>query len=354
MSVFNFNSGKNMSAFPQIQSDLTATNLNLHCDPRTVGPKGSVLDVKSKAGKIAVEDDICDLTVANLTVKGTLTANISGLPTATTYGQYLFYNSNSSNWEVGGEKIHIGNGAGENGQAVDTVALGPDAANTSQGQGAVAIGHDAANTAQGDKAIAIGDGAANNGGQGTEAIAIGKEAAVTAQGDKAIAIGSEAGKNQGANAIAIGANAGFNNQSQNTIAIGVRPALTIQAENAIAIGTAASTSQAENAIAIGANAGNTAQGANAIAIGESAGRTTSEANSLILNSSGGIVNSNGANAWHVATQGSTAGNDASILDAFATATPGTTVRTPTGVDAGFTQYLVYNPTTGEIKMCPLA
>ena len=310
-----------MSAFPQIQSDLTATNLNLHCDPRTVGPKNSVLDVKSKAGKIAVEDDICDLTVANLTVKGTLTANISGLPTATTYGQYLFYNSNSSNWEVGGEKIHIGNGAGENGQAVDTVALGPDAANTSQGQGAVAIGHDAANTAQGDKAIAIG---------------------------------SEAGKNQGANAIAIGANAGFNNQSQNTIAIGVSAALTIQAENAIAIGTNASTSQAENAIAIGANAGNTAQGANAIAIGESAGRTTSEANSLILNSSGGAVDSNGANAWHVATQGSTAGNDASILDAFATATPGTTVRTPTGVDAGFTHYLVYNPTTGEIKMCPLA
>ena len=57
-----------MSAFPQIQSDLTATNLNLHCDPRTVGPKGSALDVKSKAGKIAVEDDICNLTVANLTV----------------------------------------------------------------------------------------------------------------------------------------------------------------------------------------------------------------------------------------------------------------------------------------------
>ena len=73
MSVFNFNSGKNMSAFPQIQSDLTATNLNLHCDPRTVGPTGTFLDMKSKAGKIAVEDDICDLNVANLTVNGKLT-----------------------------------------------------------------------------------------------------------------------------------------------------------------------------------------------------------------------------------------------------------------------------------------
>ena len=71
MSVFNFNSGKNLSAFPQIQSDLTATNLNLHCDPRTVGPTGTFLDMKSKAGKIAVEDDICDLTVnGKLTVKG--------------------------------------------------------------------------------------------------------------------------------------------------------------------------------------------------------------------------------------------------------------------------------------------
>ena len=76
MSVFNFNSGKNMSAYPQIQNDLTATNLNLHCDPRTVGPTGTFLDMKSKAGKIAVEDDICDLNVANLTVNGKLKANI--------------------------------------------------------------------------------------------------------------------------------------------------------------------------------------------------------------------------------------------------------------------------------------
>ena len=74
MSVFNFNSGKNLSAFPQIQSDLTATNLNLHCDPRTVGPTGTFLDMKSKAGKIAVEDDICDLDVSNLTVNGVLVA----------------------------------------------------------------------------------------------------------------------------------------------------------------------------------------------------------------------------------------------------------------------------------------
>ena len=82
MSVFNFNSGKNMSAYPQIQSDLTATNLNLHCDPRTVGtyfldPQGKrVLDVESKAGKIAVEDDICNLTVnGNLTVVGEIILN---------------------------------------------------------------------------------------------------------------------------------------------------------------------------------------------------------------------------------------------------------------------------------------
>ena len=66
-----------MSAYPQIQSDLTATNLNIHCDPRTVGtyfldPQGNrILDMKSKAGKIAVEDDICNLTVnGKLTVKG--------------------------------------------------------------------------------------------------------------------------------------------------------------------------------------------------------------------------------------------------------------------------------------------
>ena len=79
MSVFNFNSGKHKSAFPQIQSDLTATNLNLHCDPRTVGPKGSTLNVKSKAGKIAVEDNICNLTVANLTVTESTTGAGAGV-----------------------------------------------------------------------------------------------------------------------------------------------------------------------------------------------------------------------------------------------------------------------------------
>jgi len=71
-----------MSAYPQIQSDLSATNLNIHCDPRTVGtyfldPQGKrVLDVESKAGKIAVEDDICNLTVnGKLTVVGEIILN---------------------------------------------------------------------------------------------------------------------------------------------------------------------------------------------------------------------------------------------------------------------------------------
>ena len=85
MSVFNFNSGKNMSAYPQIQNDLTATNLNLHCDPRTVGtfvldPQGKrVLDVSSTAGKIAAEDNICDLPVANLTGTPSTSDGVDGV-----------------------------------------------------------------------------------------------------------------------------------------------------------------------------------------------------------------------------------------------------------------------------------
>jgi hypothetical protein len=45
----------------------------VNCDPRLKGPEGSVINVKSRAGKIGVEDDICNLTLNNLTVNGKLT-----------------------------------------------------------------------------------------------------------------------------------------------------------------------------------------------------------------------------------------------------------------------------------------
>lgn len=75
MSLFNLVQGQRVYT-QQIQHDLSTSNIMVNCDPRLKGPEGSSLDVKSKAGKIGVEDEICDLNVANLTVNGKLRANI--------------------------------------------------------------------------------------------------------------------------------------------------------------------------------------------------------------------------------------------------------------------------------------
>ena len=454
MSVFNFNSGKNMSAYPQIQSDLTATNFNLHCDPRTVGtyfldPQGNrVLDVESKAGKIAVEDNICNLTVANLTVTestsgagggvtqivagtnialvttpvpgsgtGVVTINAGGtqggLPPGTQFGEYLYYDpAQAPNvWQVDGAEIHIGRFAGQTSQGAGAIAIGNVAGNTDQGTGAIAIGDGASNNTQGRDAVAIGNGAASAPGQGEEAIAIGRNAANTTQGDKAIAIGSEAGQRQRIGAVAIGDDAGRNNQGEfsiaigsgaaasgtqgdEAVAIGLRAGNTDQGTKSVAIGptagqtsqgvdsiaignTAGNTDQGQDAVAIGLNAGQTSQGQGAIAIGNSAGqnnqglnsiaigasaganlvpngiaigfRTTSSGNnSITLNSSGTPLSATAQNEFIVTTRALGPGVNSGLTEAANA--PGAIGNKPTGP---FTHYLVFNPTNGAIRACPI-
>ena len=75
MSLLNLVQGQRVYT-QQIQHDLSTSNVMINCDPRLKGPKGSVLDVKSKAGKVGVEDDICDLTVSNLTANRVITEDI--------------------------------------------------------------------------------------------------------------------------------------------------------------------------------------------------------------------------------------------------------------------------------------
>tara|TARA_Y100001980_G_C14486706_1_gene264344 strand:- start:41 stop:940 length:900 start_codon:yes stop_codon:yes gene_type:complete len=75
MSLLNLVQGQRVYT-QQIQHDLSTSNVMINCDPRLKGPKGSVLDVKSKAGKVGVEDDICDLTVANLSANRIITEDI--------------------------------------------------------------------------------------------------------------------------------------------------------------------------------------------------------------------------------------------------------------------------------------
>ena len=63
----------------QVKRDRDLSNVTIQCDPRAVYPdnESSVNNRfrKREAGKIAVEDDICNLNVANLTVNGQLKLN---------------------------------------------------------------------------------------------------------------------------------------------------------------------------------------------------------------------------------------------------------------------------------------
>ena len=166
MSLLNLVQGQRVFT-QQIQHDLSASSVMINCDPRLKGPTGSSLDVKSRAGKIGVEDDICDLTVNNLTVTGTLTAKFDGsnLDGGTNYSDYLFYDNASKCFAVGGDQVHLGTNALAAqttanllpSQAADTIAIGNGAIANATGvfsgnktvNGAIAIGSGAMNEISG-------------------------------------------------------------------------------------------------------------------------------------------------------------------------------------------------------------
>jgi hypothetical protein len=81
----------------------------------------------------------------------------SALPTASIYGEYSYWDTQSSSWAIGSDNIHIGANAGETGQQQYAIALGFQAGQTAQGASAVAIGASAGQTSQGANAIAIGN-----------------------------------------------------------------------------------------------------------------------------------------------------------------------------------------------------
>lgn len=219
-----------------------------------------------------------------------------------------------------------------NGQAVNTIAIGERAGNTGQEANAVAIGYYAGSTFQGISALAIGDLAGanvqynyamaigSNAGSNTQGVsalaigpsagannqrnfatAIGSNAGANTQGSGAVAIGNIAGQNtQGGAAVAIGNAAGQVTQGSSAVAIGFQAGQTTQSGNSVAIGRQAGvTSQGANAVAIGRQAGNTSQGLNAVAIGKLAGTTNQAANSIIINATGANLNQTVSNTFTV-------------------------------------------------------
>jgi hypothetical protein len=128
-------------------------------------------------------------------------------------------------------------------------------------------------------------------GQGNLSIAIGQNAGRQNQSSTAISIGSSAGVNtQGANGIAVGSSAGGSVQGSDAISIGNLAGQTSQGNAAISIGNAAgNASQGIGCIAIGQNAGNILQRADSIAIGRFAGFTGQATGSIAIGFQAGMT-----------------------------------------------------------------
>ena len=130
------------------------------------------------------------------------------------------------------------------------------------------------------------------------------EATTLRTAETTIALGVNAGQNnQGASSVAIGANAGYIAQGGSSVAIGFDAGNGLQGNTAVAIGTHAGyAGQGGDAVALGFGAGEFSQGLQAVAIGAYAGQTFQPANTIILNASGSAVDGVAAqtNSFYVA------------------------------------------------------
>ena len=153
-----------------------------------------------------------------------------------------------------GVNIDIGYQAG-NSSSVNCVNVGQTCGSSASSTGSVNIG------------IACGD--------------------IVGQGDSCVAIGNNAGHDNqatGGSSIAIGYNAANKNQGSQAVAIGAR---------------AGDTDQKDYAVAIGAATGQTAQGENSICIGRGAGGTICHDRCTMLNASGTTMSSTATDSFLV-------------------------------------------------------
>jgi len=219
-------------------------------------------------------------TANNQITLGTATETIR-IPGATTATGLV----TSNDLRINNTKIHLGTDAGLTNQGGNTIAIGTNAGLTNQGINCIAIGADAGKTNQ--------DG---------NSVSLGYFAGETNQSYDSFALGYGAGNlNQGNNCVALGALSGSNNQKNNCVAIGaiagdVNQGLTdgVNEGFSVAIGFQAGTdNQKTHAVAIGYDAGSTSQGAYSVALGDVAGATNLGGNSIAIgvNSSGTGINS---------------------------------------------------------------
>lgn len=138
--------------------------------------------------------------------------------------------------------------------------------------------------------IAIGQDAGSN-NQEQYGVAIGNLAGSNYQRDNSVAIGSSAGCNsQSANSVALGRNAGRIVQSSDTVAIGYEAGCNSQGQYGIAIGKdAGRITQGYTGVALGVNAGSNNQANNSVAIGVNTARHSQNSYSVAIGNQAGDV-----------------------------------------------------------------
>jgi len=161
----------------------------------------------------------------------------TGLPAGSSYSDYIYWDNNTSSYQSGNVKVHIGTDAGVSNQADYTVAIGHNSGNIDQQGNAVAIGNGAGNQNQGPGALAIG-AIAGLQNQGVYATAIGYQAGFQNQGNNTVAIGINSGyQSQGIYAVAIGSLSGYENQGERAVAIGYEAGQINQPSYSVCIGS---------------------------------------------------------------------------------------------------------------------
>ena len=186
--------------------------------------------------------------------------------------------------------VAVGTSAGYSSQGGSSVAVGKSAGESSQGNYSVAVGNQAGKSNQGNSSVAIGV-IAGVSSQGNYSIAIGNLTGRTQQGAHSVAIGNNAAViNQGEYSFAVGVDAGQTSQGNECVAIGTRAGRTSQGVGTNVVETDPDTGEPVYemvgfSVAIGDNAGQDNQGDYSVAIGNDAGLSNQGPTSIIINAS---------------------------------------------------------------------
>lgn len=215
----------------------------------------NTINVDTSGNTLAIAQLQTDVSQNTLDI-AQLQADISGgsLPTATEFGQYLYYDTSGNEWTTGGGtsnnyNVRIGRLAGYNTKGSSIVCLGNGA------------GYDSSNNV-----IALGNLAGSE--SATNCISIGSGSAVVS-------------KQEGS--ISIGANSAYFNQGQNSVAIGVGASQNYAKEKSISCGYLAGRNYIGiGSICVGANTESTNFDGSIVISGGTTGLSATANNALYI------------------------------------------------------------------------